>query len=151
MSSPRVRKSMSASMSMSLPAGFLLALLALSGAAPAAELVMFERPGCTYCRQFDAEVAPIYDRTEEGQRAPLRRTTISGGLGALLNDDAGGVALAAPVRYAPTFVLVEGGREVGRITGYLSQEAFWGLLGAMTRDLPARNSRAPDHPDTARN
>lgn len=41
------------------------------------------------------------------------------------------------MRYAPTFVLVDGGREVGRITGYMSQDAFWGLLGAMTRDLPA--------------
>lgn len=118
-------------------AGALLASLAMSGPGRAAELVMFERPGCAYCQLFDAEVAPIYDRTEEGQRAPLRRASMSGGIGALFGGQPGGVALAAPVRYAPTFVLVDGGREVGRITGYMSQDAFWGLLGAMTRDLPA--------------
>ena len=150
MVSVRVRRSISASMSASVLAGSLLALLALSGVARAAELVMFERPGCAYCRQFDAEIAPIYDRTEEGRRAPLRRATLSGGLGALFGGDTGGIALAAPVRYAPTFVLVESGREVGRITGYMSQEAFWGLLDAMTRDL-TRDLPARGQPATARN
>ena len=40
-----------------------------------------------------------------------------------------GIALASPVRYTPTFVVVDNGREVGRITGYINDDAFWGLLG----------------------
>lgn len=117
--------------------GALAAALTVSGTGGAAELVMFERPGCAYCQRFDAEVAPIYERTDEGRRAPLRRMMIAGGLGALLGGGEEGIALASPVRYAPTFVLVDGGREIGRITGYMNEEAFWGLLGAITRDLPA--------------
>ena len=46
------------------------------------------------------------------------------------------MALAEPVRYTPTFVLVAEGRELGRITGYRDDAMFWGLLGAMLRRLP---------------
>jgi hypothetical protein len=105
-----------------LPPGF-------SGAAPvaAAELLMFEQPGCSWCRRFDAEIGPIYAKTDEGRQAPLRRV----GLGA----DTAPVVLATPVRFTPTFVLVDDGREIGRITGYMSEEAFWGLLGGLTGRL----------------
>ncbi|QRG06985.1 thioredoxin fold domain-containing protein [Xanthobacter dioxanivorans] len=101
--------------------------------AQAGELVMFERPGCVYCRRFEQDVLPIYGRTDEGQRAPLRLVDLSDGVPA-------DMALAAPVRFAPTFVLVDHGREIGRITGYASDEAFWGLLGALTDKL------MPDRP-----
>lgn len=112
-------------------AGLLAALsafaFALCAPAPAgaSELLVFERKGCAYCQKFEQDVAPIYDRTDEGRRAPLRRVDLSDGV----PQD---VTLAAPVRFAPTFVLLDGGREVGRITGYASDEAFWGLLGALT-------------------
>ncbi|MFG1347002.1 thioredoxin family protein [Xanthobacter autotrophicus DSM 431] len=101
--------------------------------AAASELVMFERKGCVYCQRFEETVAPIYGRTDEGRRAPLRRVDVSDGM-------PGDIALAAPVRFSPTFVLVDHGREIGRITGYASDEAFWGLLGALTDKL------APDRP-----
>lgn len=101
--------------------------------AQAGELVMFERPGCVYCRRFEHDVVPIYGSTDEGHRAPLRRVDLSDGVPA-------DIALAAPVRFAPTFVVVDHGREIGRITGYASDEAFWGLLGALTDKL------APDQP-----
>lgn len=94
---------------------------------------MFERPGCVYCRKFEQDVVPIYGRTDEGHRAPLRRVDLSDGMPA-------DIALAAPVRFAPTFVVVDRGREIGRITGYASDEAFWGLLGALTDRL------VPDRP-----
>ena len=42
----------------------------------AAELVMFEQAGCGWCETFDREIAPIYPKTAEGQRAPLRRVSI---------------------------------------------------------------------------
>lgn len=112
---------------LALAAGLMAAGLSvfLAPAASARELLMFERKGCAYCLKFEHDVAPIYEKTEEGQRAPLRRVDLSNGT----PDD---VVLASPVRFTPTFVLVDEGREVGRITGYASDEAFWGLLGSMT-------------------
>ena len=46
-----------------------------------------------------------------------------------------GVALASPVRFTPTFVVVDQGREIGRITGYSNDNAFWGLLDALAAKL----------------
>lgn len=111
---------------LTLAAGLIAAGLSvfLAPAASARELLMFERKGCAYCLKFDHDVAPIYEKTEEGQRAPLRRVDLSDGTP---RD----VVLASPVRFTPTFVLVDEGREVGRITGYASDEAFWGLLGTI--------------------
>jgi hypothetical protein len=85
---------------------------------------MFERAGCVWCRKWDAELAPIYPKTPEGQRAPLRRASLDQPLPPDLH-------LSPPVFYSPTFVLMHEGREIGRITGYQSEDAFWGLLGAM--------------------
>src|SRR5438270_912553 len=53
-----------------------LALL-LAPVAHAAELVMFEQKGCVWCQKFDREIAPAYDKTSEGKRAPLRRLDIA--------------------------------------------------------------------------
>jgi hypothetical protein len=117
-----------------VPALLLALVFAIVGAASAwaGELVVFERKGCVYCQRFERDVAPLYGKTDEGRRAPLRRIDVSQG-------PPRDVALAAPVRFTPTFVLVEDGHEVGRITGYASDEAFWGLIGALTARLaPAR-------------
>lgn len=111
----------------------LLALILTSVApvsATAAELVMFTRDGCPWCARFEREVAPAYHRTEEGQRAPLRRVELKAGGSNL-------AGLAAPVIAAPTFVLFEDGHETGRITGYQGDNAFWGLLGKMLADMPS--------------
>ncbi|MGA0560973.1 thioredoxin fold domain-containing protein [Ancylobacter sp. VNQ12] len=109
----------------------VFALASLSGASPlwAAELLVFEQPGCVWCQRFDREIAPIYPKTEEGRLAPLRRLDLG-------DEDAALATLAAPVRYTPTFVLVEDGREVGRIPGYAGEDAFWGLLAELTKKLP---------------
>ncbi|MDQ0505553.1 thioredoxin family protein [Xanthobacter agilis] len=117
-----------------VPALLLALVFAIAGTGPAraGELVVFERKGCVYCQRFERDVAPLYGKTDEGRRAPLRRVDVSQG-------PPRDVALAAPVRFTPTFVLVEDGHEVGRITGYASDEAFWGLIGALTARLaPAR-------------
>ena len=90
--------------------------------ADATELVMFERSDCPVCARWNREVAPIYPKTPEAKAAPLRRVTIG---------DDGGIALAEPVRYTPTFVLAKNGREAGRITGYMNDDMFWGLLDRM--------------------
>ena len=109
---------------------FLAVVLALSWPINAigAELVMFEQAGCVWCAAFDREIAPIYPKTAEGQRAPLRRVNIDYPLPAELS-------FIAVERLAPLFVLVDKGREVGRIRGYPGEDHFWGLLGALIKKL----------------
>lgn len=107
-------------------------LAALPGAIPAgaAELVMFRSDTCEWCALWEAEVGIVYDRTEEARVAPLRRVDIEDPLPADLG------ALAR-VRFTPTFVLVDRGREVGRIVGYPGEDFFWGLLGELIERLDA--------------
>jgi hypothetical protein len=99
-----------------------------TASASAAELVMFEQAGCVWCETFDREIAPVYAKTTEGQRAPLRRVNIDYPLPADLS-------FVAVERLAPLFVLVDKGREVGRIRGYPGEDHFWGLLGALIKKL----------------
>jgi hypothetical protein len=98
----------------------ILALWALPGLAYAAELLMIERHGCHWCERWNAEIGPIYPTTTEGARAPLRRVQIRE-----LPDD---VTFASPPIFTPTFVLVDEGRELGRIEGYAGDEFFWFVL-----------------------
>jgi protein-disulfide isomerase len=117
----------------------LMLLLAVAAwPAYAAELVMFDDPACVYCKRWLAEVGPGYPKTEEGQRAPLRRIFI--------RDQAqAGVQLKSPVNATPTFVLVDDrGQEVGRLTGYPGADYFYPMLGEILRKLPAAApSKAP--------
>jgi len=66
---------------------------------------MFEQTGCAWCEAFDREIAPIYPKTAEGQRAPLRRVNIDH---ALPSD----LAFIKVERLAPLFVLVEKGQPI---------------------------------------
>ncbi len=105
--------------------------------ASALELVMFERSGCVWCLRWDKEVSAGYLASPEGQRAPLRRVSLDrGNAGARPGD----MALTPPVFYTPTFVLIDNGRELGRITGYTDNATFWGLL---ERILPDHKGEQP--------
>lgn len=104
----------------------------------AAELVMFETDGCPWCLRWHQEIGPGYPRSEEGRRAPLR-VLKSGDHAATV-----GIALTAPVTLSPTFVLVDKGREVGRIVGYPGSEFFYGLLAPLLRKLD--KAAAADRP-----
>jgi hypothetical protein len=94
----------------------------------AAELVMFEQAGCVWCETFDREIAPIYPKTTEGQRAPLRRVNVDQSL----PPDLSFIVIE---RITPLFVLVAHGREIGRIRGYPGEDHFWGLLGVLIKKL----------------
>jgi hypothetical protein len=96
----------------------------------AAELIMFEQAGCVWCESFNREIAPIYEKTVEGQRAPLRRVDID-------QPVPPDLAFIAVERLAPLFVLVDKGREIGRIRGYPGEDHFWGLLGVLMKKLDA--------------
>jgi thioredoxin-related protein len=101
----------------------LLVVLHISGPIMAAELVMVEQTGCHYCAKWDAEIAHIYPKTEEGKRAPLARVN--------LRDLPEDLAFVSPPVFTPTFVLMEQGQELGRIEGYAGDEFFWFLLGKL--------------------
>jgi hypothetical protein len=88
----------------------LLAATTCGSLSYAAELQMYRRDGCPWCRAWDREVGPIYGKTDLGRRIPLRMVD--------LDRERPAAALKSPIIYTPTFVLVEGGREIGRIQGY---------------------------------
>ncbi len=102
--------------------------------AHAAELVMFDQAGCVYCQRWERDVGSLYERTDEAKALPLRRVDIR-------NQAMSGITLASPVRFTPTFVVADNGREIGRITGYSNDNAFWGLLDALKAKLQPSPSR----------
>lgn len=110
-------------------ATFLALGLARAGAA---ELVMLERPGCSWCARWDREIAPIYPLTAEGRKAPLRRVDLT----APWPADLAGIAMDS---YTPTFIMVEGGVEVARLRGYPGEQFFWPLLEEMVAKLAGAN------------
>ena len=111
-----------------LGAALILTVNLSAAAAQAAELLMFSQGGCPSCQRWDREVGTIYDKTAEAKILPLRRIDIA-------SQTASNVTLSSRVLYTPTFVVVNGGREIGRITGYINDAAFWGLLGTLAAKL----------------
>lgn len=107
---------------------FLIFIFSLPVGVRAAELVMFLSPVCEWCQIWDEEVGVVYGKTPEARQARLRRVDI---------DDPRPEDLKRirPVIYTPTFVLMENGREAGRITGYPGEASFWDLLGEMIAKL----------------
>ena len=95
----------------------------------AAELVMVEGDGCPWCDAFDREVAPIFTRASEGRRAPLRRID-------LYKPVPADLSFLQIERLTPLFILVDEGREIGRIRGYPGQEGFWTQLSMLMDRLP---------------
>jgi thioredoxin-related protein len=103
--------------------------------ARAAELVMFEQAGCSWCEAFDRDIGSIYDKTEDGLRAPLRRVDMAQPLPP-------GLAFLQVERLTPLFVLVDKGVEIGRIRGYGGRDMFWMQLYVLMRKLDAAGSGA---------
>ena len=106
----------------------VLGAVAAAGAARAAELVMFETQGCPWCVKWHRELGAIYPKSDEGRLLPLRVVDVR----AVRPKDLRGIKA---IKYSPTFVAVECGREVGRIVGYQGDETFWGELGAIVERL----------------
>jgi hypothetical protein len=109
--------------------GAAVMLTELIKSAQAAELLVFERQGCVRCLVWEREIAPIYAKTEEGRRAPLRRIDLAA-------PRAPEFSSISDVEYTPTFVLVEGHSEIGRLIGYTGDEFFWAELRELLVRLP---------------
>lgn len=89
-------------------------------------LLMAEEEGCFWCEKWSEEIAHIYPKTAEGRTAPLQRYD--------LHSETPDVIFAKRVHFTPTFILVQDGREVGRIEGYPGEDFFWGLLNILFED-----------------
>ena len=94
----------------------------------AAELVMFEQENCEWCAAWNRDISKIYPKTAEGKFAPLRRVDI-------FEKRPSDLKQLRRVHYTPTFVLMDKGHEVGRISGYPGEDFFWGLLGQMIKKI----------------
>jgi len=105
------------------------------------QLVMAEEPGCIYCARWNAEIGPIYPKTQEGVTAPLRRVDITD---PIPND----ITLARRITYTPTFVLLVDGAEVNRLEGYPGEDFFWGLIGMMLEQANVPLTDQLNRPET---
>ncbi len=86
----------------------------------AADLVMVEQTGCSWCEKWNKEIGPIYPKTSEGKFAPLSRVD--------LRNMPSALKVARRVTFTPTFLLVEDGQEIGRLEGYPGEDFFWPVL-----------------------
>lgn len=102
-----------------------------AGRVHAAQLVMFESATCEWCERFHDEIGPIYPKTKEARCAPLRRVDVHDPR----PDD---LAHIQGVIYTPTFVLIDHGQEIDRITGYPGEDFFWGQLAQALGKLSPR-------------
>lgn len=118
-----------------LPVLLALALTVASSTIAETRLIMFEQDGCAWCRRWDREIGGIYGKTDEGQRAPLWKMHIHAALPE-------GVVLSEKTYYTPTFVLIEDGVEVSRITGYPGEDFFWGLLDEMLQKVDVAETKS---------
>jgi hypothetical protein len=124
--------------------GALCAIVLLASTVDAAELVMYRRAGCPWCALWDREIGPIYPKTDIGHRVPLRMVDLD-------RNDNSAVRTRSPIRYTPTFVLVENGQEVGRIEGYPGDAFFWGLLERLLEQLPSQSPKGASAPASGLN
>lgn len=114
-------------------------LLGYSLPAAAAELVMMEQEGCSWCEAWHQEIGPVYPKTDEAKIAPLRLIDIN----EPIPDDLSEIRIE---RFTPSFVLVDDGTEIGRIRGYPGDEFFWFLLGGLLDKLDQRSKEKISKP-----
>lgn len=88
-------------------------------------LLMIEQAGCYVCAAFNRDIAPVYDVSPEGAKAPLIRADLRGPLPE-------GVTLNARPFVTPTFILLNAaGQETGRLLGFPGEDFFWPFVNEM--------------------
>ncbi|MEL6298673.1 MAG: thioredoxin family protein [Pseudomonadota bacterium] len=95
---------------------------------PAYELIVFEAPGCIYCKLFRRDVAPAYSTSARSREAPLRFANASEAVRLV-------PGLKRGLTTVPTAVLVKDGKEVARIEGYTGPEPFFQIMARLFAKL----------------
>lgn len=114
--------------------GLYLSLFSFSQAR-AGELVYFGSSACPSCESWDEEIGSIYPKTDEAKILPLRKVSIH-------DDRPNDLEFIKGIRYTPTFIAVEDGKEVGRIIGYPNEILFWDLMASMMNEVNDYRSSA---------
>ena len=106
---------------------FLLLAILLGTASLAADrptpfqLIMVTSEHCPFCMAWEREVGSTYPRTGYAEQAALQRIDFQ-------NLDSALPDLHPKVRGTPTFLIMDAGTEIGRITGYQSKDMFYWAL-----------------------
>jgi len=108
-------------------------LLAPLTASRAAELVMFEQEYCEWCEAWHDEIADVYPLTDEGKLLPLRTVNIH-------DDRPADLKAVRGVRFTPTFVVMDKGKEIGRILGYSDEAMFYWQLSEIVAKLSKKQA-----------
>ncbi|MBY0226443.1 MAG: hypothetical protein K2Q28_11615 [Hyphomicrobium sp.] len=91
------------------------------------EILVVEIDNCIYCGLFRRDVAPTYKISRRAKTVPMRFIDINA-------PDVDRLNLTAPIDSVPTVLVVENGRELGRIAGYVGPEIFFHSLGRLLPD-----------------
>jgi hypothetical protein len=90
------------------------------------EIVVFEVDNCTVCGAFRDHVLPRYRQSPRAAELPIRFVDVN-------EADVTKMKLAAPIQMVPTMVMMRGGQEVDRISGYTGPDNFFLLVGKMLK------------------
>jgi thioredoxin-related protein len=91
-----------------------------------AELLVFEAKGCAYCFIFRRDVVPGYQQSPRARDVPMRFIDVR-------KADLTRLQLRAPLTMLPTVILMEHGREVDRISGYMGPEPFFHMVSRLMK------------------
>ena len=91
------------------------------------ELLVVEIDNCIYCGIFRRDVAPTYKGSPRGRSVPMRFVDLNA-------PDVDRLQLSAPIDSVPTVLVIDNGREVGRISGYVGPEFFFHSLSRILPD-----------------
>ncbi|MBX9635786.1 MAG: hypothetical protein K2X44_12455 [Magnetospirillum sp.] len=114
-------------------AALLVLMVAAAFPVQAAQLVLYETQSCPWCKRWQRDIGGRYAETKAGHLLPLRRVDMQKPLPADL-------AAIPHVAAIPTFVLVQCGREVGRVVGYSNEATFWNALADVVNDWQDRGA-----------
>lgn len=91
------------------------------------ELLVVEVDNCIYCGLFRRDVASTYKTSVRAKAVPMRFVDLNA-------PDVDRLSLKSPIDSVPTVLVVENGREVGRIAGYVGPEIFFHSLSRLLPD-----------------
>jgi thioredoxin-related protein len=81
------------------------------------ELLVVEAEGCIYCPLLRRDLLPLYEASAHAAHAPMR-------FGDINEVDGRSIETQNPITNVPTVLVLQGNREVARISGYLGPENF---------------------------
>ena len=93
------------------------------------ELIVVEADGCIYCDIFRRDVLPAYEASEQAKDVPVRFVDVND-----IDDEH--LKLSAAIDIVPTFLVVNGKQEIGRISGYVGPENFFQSIKYLLASAP---------------